>query len=351
MKNAIRLALLTLLAVPVVVAAGCGGSEDVPTGAVAVVDGTDVSRADLDALLERARKSYVSQKQSFPKAGTAEYQSLQEQAVAYLVQRVEYDQQAEDLGITVTDADIEKRNKQVLAQAYFGGSQKKLDAELKKQGYTKAQYREDLRALAVRDKVAAAVTKDVKVDDAAIKAYYTQNKSQYTVPESREVRHILLSVRKKDGSIDFPASKAQAEDVYQQLKDGGDFTALAKKYSQDPGSKDNGGKYTVRRGETVPPFELTSFNLDVNEISRPVKTEYGYHIIQPVGETKPGHTTPLSKVQSQIKQELLSTKRNEALTEWAADLKKKYDGKVSYAAGFEPTTTEEPETTTTTAQD
>ena len=148
--------------------------------------------------------------------------------------RVEYDQEAEELGITVTDADIEKRNKQVLAQTYFGGSQKKLDAELKKQGYTQAQYREDLRALAVRAKVAAAVTKNVKVTDAAIASYYDQNKaSQYTVPESREVRHILLSVRKKDGSIDFPASRTQADDVYQQLKDGGDFAALAK-YSQDP---------------------------------------------------------------------------------------------------------------------
>ena len=119
-----------------------------------------------------------------------------------------------------------------MRKTYFGGSQKKLDAELKKQGYTQAQYREDLRALAVRAKVAAAVTKNVKVTDAAIASYYDQNKaSQYTVPESREVRHILLSVRKKDGSIDFPA-RTQADDVYQQLKDGG--AALAKKYSQDP---------------------------------------------------------------------------------------------------------------------
>ena len=107
----------------------------------------------------------------------------------------------------------------------------------------------------------------------------------------------------------------------------------------------------MKRGETVAPFEQTSFNLDLNQISRPVKTEYGYHLIQPLGEIKPGHTTPLAEVRTQIKQELLSTKRNEALTEWAAELKKKYDGKVSYATGFEPTTTEEPETTTTTAQD
>ena len=95
MKNAIRLALLTLLAVPVLVASGCGGSEEVPSGAVAVVNGTGVPRADLDALMDQARKSYAAQKQSFPKAGTAEFKSLQEQAVAYLVLRVG-DQEAEE---------------------------------------------------------------------------------------------------------------------------------------------------------------------------------------------------------------------------------------------------------------
>jgi parvulin-like peptidyl-prolyl isomerase len=352
MKNVTRLALLALLVVPVLAAAGCGGSEDVPTGAVAVVDGTDVSRADLDALMERAHKSYTARKQSFPKAGTADYQSLQEQALAYLVQRVEYEQAAEELGVTVTDAEIAKRNKQVLAQPYFGGSQKKLDAELKKQGYTKEQYRADLRALALRDKVAAAVLKSVKIDDAAIKANYQENlASKYTVAASREVRHILLSVHKKDGSVDYAATKAQAEDVYQQLKAGSDFAALAKKYSQDPGSKDNGGKYTVEHGKTVPPFDKASFALAVNELSQPVKTEYGYHLIQPLGPVKPGHVTPLAEVRSQIKKELLSSNQNEALTEWAAELKKKYEGKIEYAAGFEPTATEQPETTTTTAQD
>jgi parvulin-like peptidyl-prolyl isomerase len=352
MKNVTRLALLALLVVPVLVAAGCGGSEDVPTGSVAVVDGTDVSRADLDALMERAQKSYAAQKQTFPKAGTAEYQSLQEQAVAYLVQRVQYEQEAEKLGITVTAADIAKRNKQVLNQAYFGGSQKKLDAELKKQGYTKEQYEADLRALAIRDKVAAAVVKEkVKIDDAAIKANYQENlATKYTVADSREVRHILLSVHKKDGSVDYAASKAQAEDVRQQLENGADFATLAKKYSQDPGSKDNGGKYTVEKGKTVAPFEKATFSLGVHELSQPVKTEYGYHLIEALGPVKPGHVTPLAQVRNAIKQELLSSKQNDALTEWAAELKKKYEGKIEYAAGFEPTTTEQPETTTT-AQD
>jgi len=342
-----RLALASLLVVPALAAAGCSGSDEVPTDAVAVVDGTEIPRAEFDALVDRARKSYVAQKQAFPKAGTPEFQSLQTQAVAYLVQRVQYEQQAEQLDVTVSEAEVEKRVQQVLKQPFFKGDKAKLAAELTKQGYTDEQFRADLRSLALRDALVARITKDVKVDDAAVKAYYEQNQAQYTVQESRDVRHILLSVRKKDGAVDYPASRTLADDVYTQLTGGGDFAALAKKYSQDPGSKDNGGKYTVARGETVAPFEQTAFNLDVGELSRPIRTEYGYHVIEPLGATKPGHVTPLAEARARIAKELRSTKQNEAVTEWAAEIRKEYDGKVQYAVGFEPPATEDTETTTT----
>jgi foldase protein PrsA len=342
-----RLVFALLIVVSALAAVGCSGSDEVPTDAVAVVDGTEIPRAEFDSLIDRARKSYSAQKQAFPKAGTPEFQSLQTQAVAYLVQRVQYDQQAEELGVTVTDAEVDKRVQQVLKQPYFKGDEKKLAAELTKQGYTNEQFRADLRALALRDKLVDKITKDVKIDDAAVKAYYEQNQAQYTVKESRDVRHILLSVRTKDGKVDYAKSRTLADDVYAQLGDGGDFAALAKKYSQDPGSKDNGGKYTVNRGETVAPFEQSAFNLEVGELSRPVRTEYGYHLIEPIGPVKPGHVTPLPEVRGTIQKELRSTKQNEAVTEWAAQIRKDYDGKIQYAAGFEPPATEDTETTTT----
>jgi parvulin-like peptidyl-prolyl isomerase len=351
MKNATRLALATLLLAPAaLVLAGCSGSDSVPDDAIAVVDGTEVSRSDLDALMARAKLSYKANKQDFPKAGTTDYQSLQTQAVAYLVQGIQYAQEAEDMGVTVTEAEVDERLQQVLKQPPFNGDRKKLDAELEKQGYTQAGFRKELRSLALRDAIVEELTSTAKVTKAEIAAYYEENKGTYTVPESREVRHILLTVRKKDGSVDYVKSKALAEDVYQQLENGGDFSALAKKYSQDPGSKDNGGKYTVRRGETVAPFEQTAFNLDVGEVSRAVKTEYGYHLIEPLGEIESGSVTPLAKVTGDIESQLLDQKKQELLTEWAAKVQKDYDGKVQYAAGFEPLDTETPETTTT-AQD
>ena len=349
-KTTTRLALAALLVISALAVAGCGGSEDVPTDAVAVVDGTDVPRADLDQLIDRARTYYTLQKQDFPKAGTPQFQSLQTTGVAYLVQRVQYEQQAEKLGIDVTKADVDKRLAQVLKQPSLHGDKAKLASELKKQGYTTEQFRDDLRALVLRDKLVADVTKDVKVGEADVKAYYDANQAKYSVPESRDMRHILVSVRKADNTIDYVKSRSLAEDVYRQLENGADFGALAKKYSQDPGSKDNGGQFTVMRGQTVAPYEQTAFKLGVGERSHPVKSEYGYFIIEPVGAVKPGQVTPYTKVRAQIEKQLLSTKKNEAITEWAAALRKEYESKIDYAAGFAPATTETP-TTTTTAQD
>ena len=347
MKTATRLALASLLVLPALLAAGCGGSDEVPADAVAVVDGTEVPRTELDALIDRARLSFTSQQREFPKAGTPEYQSMQAQAVAFLVQRVQYEQEAEKLGIEVTEADVDKKVKEVLDQPFFKGDEKKLAAELKKQGYTDQTFRADLRSLALRDKLVAALTKGVKIGAAEIEAAYEADRAaKYTVPESREVRHILIAVKKKDGTVDYPKSKAQALDVYAQLKAGADFAALAKKYSQDTGTKDNGGKYTALRGQTVPTFDATVFNLNLGVLSLPVKTEYGYHIIEALGEIKPGSVTPLAKVRKEIKAQLRSTKTNEALNTWAAEIQKRYEKSISYATGFAPPATPEPETTT-----
>ena len=266
-----RVALSVLVALAVLVAAACGGGNDqsVPADAVAVVDGTPVTKADLDALLARAKKSYTSQKRAFPKAGTAEYQALQTQAVAFLVQRAEYAQQADKLKIAVTDKEIQARIDQVKKQ-YFGGSQAKLDKQLKEQGYTTESFRADIKAQLLSEKIYDEVTKGAKVTDAEITKYYAENKSQYEVAESRDVRHILVK------------TKAEADKIYDEIKAGGDFAALAKKYSLDTGSKAKGGKLTITRGQTVAPFDKTAFLLTTNQVSRPVKTQFGYHVIQPL---------------------------------------------------------------------
>ena len=134
----IRIAAAALVALVVLVATACGSSnESVPSDAVAVVDGTPVTKAELEALLDRAKKTYKAQKRAFPKAGTSEYQSLQTQAVAFLVQRAEYDNRGRRPEAR-RDGQGDRRRIAQIKQQSFGGSQTKLDTQLKAQGYTTA---------------------------------------------------------------------------------------------------------------------------------------------------------------------------------------------------------------------
>jgi parvulin-like peptidyl-prolyl isomerase len=324
-----RAALLVVL-----VLAGCGGSgQDVPSDAVAVVDGSEIARSDYEALIAQAKKSYKNQKRDFPAAGSQEFQTLRNQAVQFLVQREQFEQEAEDLDVEVTEKQVDARLEQIQKQ-YFGGDKAKFEKQLKDQGITEKQVRNDIRSQIISEKIFAQVTGDVKVTDAEVAAYYAKNKAQYSQPESRDVRHILVKTKK------------QADDLYAQLAGGADFAALAKKFSEDTGSKANGGKLTISKGQTVAPFDQTAFLLKRNEISKPIKTEFGYHLIQPLSETKAAKVTALAEVKASIKQQLQQTQKNEAMTKWVDELKQDYKDKVSYATGFTPP----PDTKSTTAE-
>ena len=318
-----RLVLL-LCALISLALAGCGGGdEDVPADAVAVVDGEEIARSDYEALIAQAKKSYTNQKRDFPAAGSQEFQTLRNQAVQFLVQREQFEQEAESLDVEITDKQVDARLEQIQKQ-YFGGDKAKYDKQLKEQGITEQQVRKDIRSQIISEKIFAQVTGEVKVTDEQIKAYYDKNKAQYSQPESREVRHILVKTKK------------QADDLYAQLQNGGNFDALAKKFSEDTGSKANGGKLTISKGQTVAPFDQTAFLLAVNTISKPVKTEFGYHLIQPLAGTKAAKVTALAEVKDSIKQQLQQTEKNEAMTKWVDELKQDYKDKVSYATGFTP---------------
>ena len=130
--------------------------------------------------------------------------------------------------------------------------------------------------IADQAKLEAALTPS----DAELQSLYNQNQAQYRVPERVHVRHILLKTEGKPPSEDA-AIKATAEDLLKQIRAGGNFADLAKKYSDDSGSASKGGDLDwIARGQTVPEFEQTAFTLKPGETSGLVKTQYGYHIIQ-----------------------------------------------------------------------
>jgi foldase protein PrsA len=333
-----RRLLVLLLGLPLVLlAAGCGGGGggggSVGKDDAAVVGSDHITRETLDRRLAQAKCSYDVQKRTFPKAGSSEYQAIQQQILQNLVQRAELAQKAPGLSVSVTDAQVEKRLKQIKKQ-YFGGSDQRYQAELKRQCVTDTEVRADVRANVLSDSIYKKVTADAKVSDAEVKAYYDSHQSVYTQPETRVVRHILV----KD--------KKLADKLYAQLQGGADFATLAKKYSQDPGSKAQGGQLTISRGQTVPEFDKVAFSLKTGQTSEPVKTQFGWHIIRAEKDATKSKKTPFAQVKQPIRQQLLQQERSTSLQKWLAGVQAEFAKKVKYATGLAPPQTTTAATTT-----
>jgi len=139
------------------------------------------------------------------------------------------------------------------------------------------------------------IRQSLQVSDDVLKQQYMTSIQQYQVPNRVHVEHILfMTVGKTDAEVEEIRKKA--EDVLKQIKKGGKFEDLAKKYSEDPGSKDKGGDLNwITQGQTVPEFEKAAFSLNAGQISDLVKSQYGFHIIKVV-EKETAHTKPFEEV-------------------------------------------------------
>ncbi len=159
-----------------------------------------------------------------------------------------------------------------------------------------------------------------QITDAQAQQYYNQHLKEYQVPEEVKVRHILISVSKGADAKTDAAAKAKAEDVLKQLRAGGNWAALAKKYSDDPGSKEQGGELgMLQHGATVPEFDKAAFALSPGQISEPVKTQFGYHIIQ-TEEKQTAHTKPFADVKGAILATMVRDKEAQAAQAYGQSL-------------------------------
>src|SRR5215211_4587732 len=321
-----------LLGVAILVLVGCTPAEpvanvDSQARKVVTFEGGDVTQGELDEFAEQSGFGNLSK-------DDPQYQTAVQQIMPQLVSIEIAKAYAQEHNITVSDKEIDqeltKLKQQVGDQARSSGqdlsNQEAYEQALKQNNITEEQLREDLREnILPVQRVQERVAGDGEPSEDEIQNYYEKKKeAQFTTPEQRCVRHILFN---KD-------QKEKAEDVKQQLENGGDFTKLAKENSQDPGSAENGGDLgCFGKDETVPEFEQAAFGAEQGEIVGPVKTEFGYHILK-VTDVKPEQTRSLQEVESQIRSQLATEKQSEAFNKWIEEQKKERD--VKYLKGYEP---------------
>ena len=330
---------VVVMAVALLALAGCAGcsaaqpAANVDSGAKKIVtfDGGSVTQGELQEQLDRFSKQSGAGKLEL---GTPQYKAALQQVIPQVVGLEIARTYAKEQNITVSDKEvnqeIEKIKDQIYAQAQQAGEKtisrdEAFKQALKQAGFSEKQLRSDIRDQLPLQKVQKQVSGNPQPTQKDIQAYYDKNKDlQFTTPEQRCLSHILFN---KD-------QKQKAEEVKQQLQNGGDFAKLAKEYSQDPGSKDKGGDLGCQpKGSFVPAFEEAAFGAKQGEIVGPVKTEFGYHIIK-VNKIEAGGATPLKEVEPQIKDQIAQQEQATKFKKWLEEQKKERN--IKYLPGYDP---------------
>jgi len=176
-----------------------------------------------------------------------------------------------------------------------------------------------------REYIKREVIDKITISDKEVEEYYKTHSQEFTRPEQVKARHILIKASPKAESEEWTKALARAQELKRQLDKGTDFATLAEEYSDDSRTKKKGGSLGLiyKVGKFGPEFSQIAFTLDIGEVSDPVKTSQGYHIIK-VEDKRPEMITPLDKVKGGIEAKLRSAKEKTGVKEAIECLKEKY---------------------------
>ncbi len=256
--------------------------------------GVEVKQSALDEVVLGIKSAAAAHNQTIP---PQQLMGIESQMLNRLIQIQLLLQKSTDADKAAGQAKAEQQLTNLLARA---GSQEAFDRQLKAVGMTP----EELRTKITQEATATVtLTRElgVTVTDAEVTNFYAAHPTDFEQPETVHVRHILLltmdPVTHAPLTADQIAAKRKLiDDILKRARAGEDFAVLATQYSEDPGSKDNGGELPpFGHGEMVPQFEAAAFSMKTNTISDVVTTDYGFHIIKLLDIT-PAQQVPYAKV-------------------------------------------------------
>ncbi|WP_026015683.1 peptidylprolyl isomerase [Clostridium beijerinckii] len=325
-------------------AMGCKMIEKTPEAiqktVLATVGNEKITKGDLDKEMEKytaqLKQQYGDNYESNAQVKDQLQQAKKQELDSLVTQKVVL-QKATELNLKPSDDDINKQVDDQIAQIKSQYSEEgQFESVLEQNGLTEDQLKDVVKNNVIMQAVQQDIVKDIEVTDDDVQTYYNENKdSKYTQGAGANASHILIAEKASDGSIDYDASLTKANAIKSKLDSGADFAKLAKENSTDAATKDNGGSLgfvAYNSTQLVTEFMDGFKNLKEGEISAPVKSQFGYHIIKATG-LKDSQVTPFEQVKDQIKSSLLQQKQQDALsakiTEWKTDLKvKTYEDKL-----------------------
>lgn len=233
------------------------------------------------------------------------------EAVDALVMEKILEMEIEKEGIEVSQAEIDEEMK---TYAEYYGGEEALQEVAETSGIDLSEVEKDLETYLATNKL---LEKRIEITEEEMKTYFEENKDQFAQAEQVQASHILVE------------DEATANEVAKKLAAGGDFAELAKEYSIDEGSSKEGGEVGYfGKGAMVPEFEEAAFSMEKGEISDPVKSEYGFHIIK-VTDKKEAKEANYEESKEEIKSALMESKVQEEYMVWLQEKQEEYD--VEYA--------------------
>ena len=273
-------------------------------GVVARVGDSNITQVQLDAAIaQRAPRPRPPARPSRPRARRGSTRCASRPCRIWCSARI-IDFEARDCGTpcNVTEADIDADLARITKQN-FDGSKKQFDAFLAERKISAADARDIVKDGLQQKALFNNVTRGIRFTEADAQKYYDQNIAQFKVAAGRRVSHILVPTKAE-------AEKIRAEVTPQN------FAQLAREDSTDTTTKDKGGDLgALVKGQFVPEFDKAAFALKDGEISQPVKTQFGWHII--TVNTTPAHTTSFAEAKAGIIASQLAQKRQQAWADWS----------------------------------
>jgi peptidyl-prolyl cis-trans isomerase C len=282
---------------------------------VAKVNGEPIERWELENGLKRAEARAGSAVP--PDKRDEVLRGVLDQLVAYHVVA----QVAREQKVDVTDADVENQMK-AIRQGF--PTEQAFQQGIAAQALTLDELKKQTRmSLQIQKVIESEINSKISVADTDVDTFYKQNLERFKEGDSVHASHILIGVPQTATPAEKDQAKAKAEQILKQIRAGGDFAALARTESQDPGSAQNGGDLGFfQKGLMTPAFEKVAFDLKPGAVSDVVESPFGFHIIK-VHERRAARTVPFAEVSPQIKDFLTQNQRQAKLQQFIDEKKAK----------------------------
>ena len=354
----LRPVLLSALVIPALALAACG--DNVPGDSVAKVDDKTIKKATFDHWMQIAAISsqgaaaganapkpqipvppdftacIANKKKTAPKPAKGqpqpsdadykaqckqEYEGLRDQVMQLLIQNEWVTGEAEQQDIKLSYAEVKKAFETQKKQSF--PKEKDYQEFLKSSGFTEQDVLFRVRLEQLSNKLREKIVKGKdKVSDEQVKTYYEKNKQRFAQPERRDLRIVLTR------------NKAKADQAKAALDGGDSWKSVAKQYSIDQASKDNGGQLlAVAKGQQEPALDKAVFGAKRGELTGPVKTQFGYYVFE-VQKVTPASQQSLQEATATIKGILASENQQKALDTFIKDFQKEWKEKTNCRTGY-----------------